>query len=585
MKRRARATRRDFLKGSLALVAGSVAIEACGDDSAAGGGGAGAPDGGVSDAGVPDAGSPDAGASDAEAPDGGGSIPPRPDTTVRWRIQGLLPSEPRPESEKRDWGVTRLAPGEAHQRIDLLNANPTAGEASGDAASLLYMAQLTDIHVMDEESPARAGGLDLLADGAWRAQEACTAQVLDAMVRRINALNSVRPFDFLLFTGDLIDNNQKNELDWFLQVLQGGLLQPNSGALEDPIPGPDNDPHDAMRAEGLQAIPWYAAVGNHDLLVQGILTQGPLVPYSLLTGDPTRTVIDSSELGRANPPICNPISPDEAQAPARCVPTPWSALTAGTIPGDPDRANLSTSGVLSAIAAAPGMPPGHGLGETLSLSSTPDGDYVVQPKSDLPLRLIVLNTVGGVLSEGALAQEKIDGFLDAALREAEASRALVIVASHHPSDSIAATGAALRARLNACPNVVLHLAGHTHKNLVMPRPGDDPQHGYWEVTTAGLVDWPQQSRLVELVDCRNGILEVWLTMVDLPTEHRPLGRLVEASRFLALREIHSGALGSGVASEGRAIDRNVILPVALTPELRARLATATGKPIESKLFA
>jgi 3',5'-cyclic AMP phosphodiesterase CpdA len=579
MKVRARATRRDFLKSSLALVAGSVAIEACGDDSAARDGGAGGPD----------AGAPDAGASDAEAPDAGGPIPLRPDTTVRWRIQGVLPSEPQPESQKRYWGVTRLMPGEAHQRIDLLNADPTAKAASGEAASLLYMAQLTDIHVMDEESPARAGGIDLLADGAWRAQEAYTAQVLDAMVRRINALNAARPFDFLLITGDLIDNNQKNELEWFLQVLRGGLLQPNSGALEDPLPGPENDPHDAMRAEGLQAIPWYVAIGNHDLLVQGILTQGPLVPYSLLTGDPTRTVINWSDLGRANPPMCNPISPDEAQAPARCLPTPWSALTAGTIPGDPDRANLSTRGVLSAIAAAPGMPPGHGFGATLSLSlslsSTPDGDYVVQPKADLPLRLVVLNTVGGDLSEGALAQEKIDGFLDAALKEAEASRALVIVASHHPSDSIAATGAALRARLNACPNVVLHLAGHTHKNLVMPRPGDDPQHGYWEVTTAGLVDWPQQSRLVELVDCRNGILEVWLTMVDLPTEHRPLGRLVEASRFLALREIHSGALGSGAASEGRAIDRNVILPVALTPELRARLATATGKPIESKLFA
>jgi 3',5'-cyclic AMP phosphodiesterase CpdA len=582
MKARARATRRDFLKGSLALVAGSVAIEACGG-ATAGNGGAEAQDAEAPDGGAPDGGAPDGGAPDAAAPDGGSSVPLRPDTTVRWRIQGVLPSEPQPESEKRYWGVTRLAPGEAHQRIDLLNADPTATAAYGEAASLLYMAQLTDIHVMDEESPARAGGLDLLADGAWRAQEAYTAQVLDAMVRRINALNAVRPFDFLLITGDLIDNNQKNELEWFLQVLRGGLLQPNSGALEDPIQGPENDPHDVMRAEGLQAIPWYVAIGNHDLLVQGILTKGPFVPYSLLTGDPTRTAVEWTDLGRANPPMCNPLSPDEAQAPARCLPTPWSALTSGTIPGDPDRANLSTGGLFSAIAGAPGLPSGHGFGTTLS--STPDGDYVVQPKADLPLRLVVLNTVGGDLSEGALAQEKIDGFLDAALKEAEASRALVIVSSHHPSDSIAATGAALRARLNACPNVVLHLVGHTHKNLVQPRPGDDPQHGYWEVTTASLVDWPQQSRLVELVDCRNGILEVWLTMVDLPTEHRPLGSLVEASRFLALQEVHSGALGSGTASEGRAIDRNVILPVALTPELRARLATATGKPIESKLFA
>jgi hypothetical protein len=129
---------------------------------------------------------------------------------------------------------------------------------------------------------------------------------------------------------------------------------------------------------------------------------------------------------------------------------------------------------------------------------------------------------------------------------------------------------------------VLHLVGHTHENLVTPRPGATPQLGYWEVTTSGLVAWPQQARLVEIVDKRDGTAELWMTMVDFDTDHQPLGPLAEASRFFALYEVHAGLASKG---EGTRADRNVILPVALTPELRARLASVPGKPVESRLFA
>ncbi|MHB8872277.1 MAG: metallophosphoesterase family protein [Myxococcaceae bacterium] len=567
--------RREILKGGLGLVAASLGAQACGAKPPVG---SEDPDGGPAEE-LPDAGVADAG-SDADA---GTTVLPRPTTTVRQRVQGLLPAEQQPAALKKLWGVTHLVTGEAHVRIDLLDVDATADAATGAAASLAYLAQLTDIHIIDEESPARTINLDRLVSPAWRAQECYSAQVLDAMVRKLRALDAVRPLDFALLTGDLIENNQKNELAWLLKILEGGPLQPNSGSLEDPLAGPDNDPHDALTALGLGPIPWYAAFGNHDGLIQGNLTHGALLDYSLVTGDPTRGNVGSLDLGRVNPPVCNPIPAGEAAAPPRCIPNPPSALTSGALAADPARAHLTSTEWRAALAAAPGLPVGHGV--TGALATTGDGDFVVEPVPGVPLRLVVLNTVaatGG--AQGVYPAAKIDGFLDTALKQAEADQVLVIVASHHPSEGIVLTGGKLRDRLNASPNVVLHLAGHTHENVVTARPGTAPHTGYWEVETSALAEWPQQGRLVELVDRRDGTAELWLTLVDYGTDHQPSGAVAAGSRFLALRELHSGARSGGAASEGRAIDRNVVLPVALTPALRTRLAAVGGKPIESLLF-
>ena len=62
----------------------------------------------------------------------------------------------------------------------------------------------------------------------------------------------------------------------------------------------------------------------------------------------------------------------------------------------------------------------------------------------------------------------------------------------------------------------------------------------------------------------------------------PLGPVVEGARFLTLQEVHREGHDGG---EGKRTDRNVILPVALTPEIRQKLAALPDKPIESMLFA
>ena len=103
---------------------------------------------------------------------------------------------------------------------------------------------------------------------------------------------------------------------------------------------------------------------------------------------------------------------------------------------------------------------------------------------------------------------------------------LVIVFSHHGTDTLDNSrgghagpdgepllGAGLVALLHRFPNVVLWLNGHTHTNTIRPRPDPaDPKRGFWEVTTCAVVDWPCQTRVVELLD-HGEYLSIVTTMV------------------------------------------------------------------------
>ena len=80
------------------------------------------------------------------------------------------------------------------------------------------------------------------------------------------------------------------------------------------------------------------------------------------------------------------------------------------------------------------------------------------------------------------------------------------------------------ALLHRYPHVIAWVAGHSHVNDVEPYPGAKGR-GFWSVRVAAEADWPQQSRLLQLFDNRDGTLSLFST-IDRPRRRggRPRAR-------------------------------------------------------------
>jgi metallophosphoesterase (TIGR03767 family) len=101
----------------------------------------------------------------------------------------------------------------------------------------------------------------------------------------------------------------------------------------------------------------------------------------------------------------------------------------------------------------------------------------------------------------------------------------IAIFSHHsigtmdnvPVGSSRIGGGEVRDLLLRYPNVIMWVNGHTHRNQVLAhaRPtGSLVGGGFWELNTAAHIDRPQQSRIVEVVDNRDGTLSIFGTIVD-----------------------------------------------------------------------
>ncbi len=203
-------------------------------------------------------------------------------------------------------------------------------------------------------------------------------------------------------------------------------------------------------------------------------------------------------------------------------------------------------------AALPG-PVGHGFNH-VEAARRDDADgrndgYYGFDAGNGRLRLIVINTIVDgtdprlppeiknpfALADGTIDQaqfEWLKGELAAALHKGQ----LALLFSHHPDLTFVEFGqfgalapggvsaAALNAELASYPNFIAWIAGHTHMHRIRAFKVQDGQGsngaitapvackraavgacaGFWQIETASLIDFPQEQRLLEILDNGNG---------------------------------------------------------------------------------
>jgi metallophosphoesterase (TIGR03767 family) len=516
--------------------------------------------------------------------------------------------------------AVEIIEGEPHLIRDEFDTARLSGGAGSDVArgpgrALLSLVHITDLQLADVQSPARFEFLNAhFADSRYaelipvqRPQEALTVHAVDATIRTLGGVHGPAtglPLQLAVTTGDAIDNAQWNELQAFLALFEGGLVSPDSGGPDyEGVQSPDwpgdifwrpdgagpggpdfflreyGFPHHpgllrrALRefsATGLHT-PWLSCYGNHEALNQGVGTQTPGLAAALTGGRKPTGLPADFDHDRAVELF--------TEHPEAFMAGPYRQVTP-----DPFRRPISRRDFVDAHLRAGSRPFGHGFSERNRLDGTA---YYVH---DLPaVRFIALDTnclAGG--AAGCLDREQVR-WLEARLGEVHSAHRgpdgskvrtghddrLVILLSHHGTSTLDNTHGAhagpggepllgatdLLTLLHRFPNVVLWLNGHTHTNTVRPhRHPVDPARGFWEVTTCAVVDWPCQTRVVELLD-HGEYLSIVTTMVDHDTPVAPAS-LETADDLAALhRELAANVPWDVSAMAGIASDRNVELRV------------------------
>ena len=428
---------------------------------------------------------------------------------------------------------------------------------------------ITDIHITDKEAPNQLIYLqqedpkfDAINTSIYSPVMMYTTHVLDAAIQTVNALHKKKAFDFGISLGDTCNNTSYNELRWYIDVIDGKVITPSSGAH---LGAHDIDYQRPFKAAGLdKSIPWYQAMGNHDHFYIGsfpIDADPSLGLRDAYVSDSVWAVADfliPNINPRTFPVLFDMENMKKGQKYYQGVldgskPT-GEIIHAGAVEkfsappkvaADSSRRSLLRTEWIEEFFKTSTNPVGHGF--NLVDPSQPSGFacYSFLPKANVPLKIIVLDDTQSE-TDGSRDIHG-HGFLDAyrwawlqkELLDGQAAHQLMIIAAHVPicvasvgsetdwweshKDPNATEHNAVSLRdlvrtLQNTPNLLMWMAGHRHLNTVKaffsPDRTNAPEKGFWQVETSSLRDYPQQLRTFEVYLNSDYSVSIVTTNVD-----------------------------------------------------------------------
>ncbi|PVZ66347.1 hypothetical protein [Pelagibaculum spongiae] len=201
---------------------------------------------------------------------------------------------------------------------------------SAQRNSVAFMLHMSDVQVVDEESPALTPTNDFGLDGeifqgSYRPHSPYLPHMANELVKAANQVAAnTRDFDIAIHTGDAIENAQANELTMFLTLLNGGNVNPDSDSSNGAVDVDANSANAPFPAEGFRLqhsgdipagtlpAPWLSVIGNHDILQQGNFPLGLVAFFN-------------------NDVVFQSLQPSFASIGITIPPLPMSLVSAGTI--------------------------------------------------------------------------------------------------------------------------------------------------------------------------------------------------------------------------------------------------------------
>ena len=463
---------------------------------------------------------------------------------------------------------------------------------------LATFVQITDIHIIDATNPSRPTFLGvfipedpILAD-AFRPYEAFSAQIAECMVRKINNIKKgphlKQKISLVVNTGDNGDSQCKNELQNYINILDGSKVVPNPSTpgkyvgIQDnyesvsykfyyhPDKNPEGVPPDNYKkdfgypnfqdildsaakpfcATGLN-IPWYTCNGNHDSNKEGNFSLGF---YQILTLFNQIATGDIPDLGSKLVDFMTPVQAmlfakaltlQDAKGVLEII----NKSVLREVPESEKRLQYTSADFINAhfnTTLSPG-PIGHGFGERNIKDNVLYYTFKISDKIT-GIMLDMCNKSGNLedfslAPNGSIGRIQIS-WLEEELRKrhstyynnqnqlvkTENKDELIILFGHHTIETLnnnatspttfdndpqRILGPEFVKVIHRYDNVLCFINGHEHRNFIKPYPDlSGKTKGFWEINTASHIDFPQQSRIIEIAENNDDTISIFSTIID-----------------------------------------------------------------------